>query len=77
MLSAQKGAAPTAPKCNRQDESYRNGVLVSSKNLKYEIGELLFCLELPVGPGLSQVGWALFERLLRRYVGLTHTGGRP
>jgi hypothetical protein len=38
--------------------------------LKSEIGILLFCLQFPVGQELSQVGWELFERLLRRYVDL-------
>ena len=51
MLIKKSGAtAPTAaPKNNRQFESYRNFVRTSRKKLKHEIGELLFCLELPVG----------------------------
>jgi hypothetical protein len=47
---------------------------VSSRNLKQEIGELLFSLEFPLGQELHQVGWGLFERLLRRYVDLVHAG---
>ena len=77
MLMKKAGAADTAPKNNRQLELYRRGLTMSRKNLKHEIGELLFCLELPVGQELTQIGWALFERLLRCYVDLTHTGGRP
>jgi hypothetical protein len=50
-----------------------NWTLMSRENLKCEVGELLFCLELPIGCEFRQLGWALFERLLRRYVGLNYT----
>jgi len=75
LRKKQRAAAPTTAQTSEQQcETYRNGVLTSSKNLKYELGELLFCLELPVGPGLSQIGWELFERRLRRYVDLIQGG---
>lgn len=65
----REGHCTTAtPKNNRQNESYRSGLLTSRKNLKIEVGELLFCLKFPVGRELSQIGWGLLERLLRRYV---------
>ena len=40
----------------------------SLSTLKSEIGILLLCLQFPVGREPSQIGWTLFERLLRRYV---------
>ena len=39
-------------------------------SLQSEIGILLLCLQFPIGPELSQAGWVLFERLLRRHIGL-------
>ena len=45
-------------------------VCASESSLKSEIGTLLLCLQFPIGKELSQIGWVLFERLLRRYVGL-------
>lgn len=51
-----------------QNKAYQKDTPVSS--LKSEIGTLLFCLQFPVGPELSQAGWVLFERLLRRHIGL-------
>mgnify|MGYP001091229636 CR=1 FL=1 len=70
MLSAKARAAGTAPKNNRQVELYRGGSLTSREILQQEIGELLFSLEFPVGQEIRQLGWLLFERQLRRYVGL-------
>lgn len=72
MLGAKERAAGTAPKNNLHVESYPNSTQESSKNIKQDIGELLWCLQFPVGE-LSQVGWALFERLLRRHVALNYT----
>lgn len=70
MLSAKERAADTAPKNNRQIGSYRSGLLTSNKNLKQEIGELLWSLQFPLSKELSQIGWMLFEQSLRRYVDL-------
>ena len=52
----------------------------SLSSLKSEVGELLWCLEFPLGKELAQSGWQLFERLLRRYVDLRplpHSGPEP
>ena len=62
-----------AGKNHSQRRTYRKAAPLSS--LKSEIGELLFCLEFPIGQELTQVGWGLFERWLRQYVDLIHTGG--
>jgi len=70
MLSAKERAAGTAPKSNRQVESYRSVVLASRKNPKDDIGELLWGLQFSVGSELQQIGWGLFEKLLRLYMGL-------
>jgi len=74
MLSAKAGAAPTAPINTEQNESYQSDMLTSNKNLRHEIGELLFCLELPIGREYRQIGLELLEGLLRCYVSLTHAG---
>lgn len=50
--------------------SYLRTTSMSRANLKEQIGELLFCLEFPVGKELSRIGWGLFERQLRQYVDL-------
>ncbi len=55
-------------------ESYLNSASLSS-NLKREIGELLFCLEFPVGQELCCIGWGIFEKMLRQYVDLRISGG--
>ena len=62
--AAAKGA--TASGKNRLGEAYQSPAPEST--LKSEIGTLLLCLQFPVGQPLSQIGWQLFERLLRRYV---------
>lgn len=65
----ERAAAPTtAPQSQLQIASYQKPAPESS--LKSEIGELLWCLEFPVGQELAQSGWKLFERLLRLYVDL-------
>ena len=46
----------------------------SQSRLKFEIGEILFCLQFPIGQPLSRIGWVIFERRLRQYVDLIHTG---
>lgn len=72
MLRKKQRAAvaATAQTIEHQSKSYRNDLLTSSRNLQQDIGELLFCLEFPVGNELRQLGWMLFERLLRRHMGL-------
>ena len=54
---------------NQVDVIYQKEYAKSSRNLRYEIGELLWCLQFPLGE-MSQVGWGLFERMLRRYISL-------
>ena len=73
MLSAKERGAGTAPNDNRRGKSYRSRRGESS--LKLEIGELLFCLQFPVGRELSHCGWELLERRLRRRTDLVHAGG--
>ena len=68
MLRQKERAAGAAPKSELRFKSYRGHALQSTGNLKYDIGKLLFCLQFPIGQELSQVGWGLLERLLRRYV---------
>ena len=73
-MKNEKAAALTAAKRNQlQHTSYREGEPLSK--LKSEIGTLLLCLQFPVEQRLSQVDWGLFERLLREYVDLVHSGG--
>ena len=76
MRSKRQGAAaPTTAQTSKQQcRSYPNRARESRENLKHEIAELLFCLELPVGHELSQVGWVLFEWRLRQYIDFIHTG---
>ena len=76
MLSKKQGAAAptTARMIKHRTESYESGMLTSREILQQDIGELLFCLQIPIGE-LSQTGWALFERLLRRYMGLKCASG--
>ena len=64
MLSTKEGAACTAPNDIRQNKSYRSRLTESS--LKLEIGELLFCLQFPVGRELRHIGWRLLEQLICR-----------
>ncbi len=68
---AVTSAEATAQDYNRQKISYRTCELKSRKNLKREIGELLFCLEFPLGKELRQLGWGLLERLLYRHIDAT------
>jgi len=56
----------TASKTKFKNTPYNKTALLSS--LRAEIGTLLLFLQFPVGQELSQVGWTLFERLLRRYI---------
>jgi hypothetical protein len=81
---AVTSAKATAQNCNRQNELYRTFEPKSSRKLKQEVGELLFCLEFPVGWQLRQFGWGLLERLLCRYIdstrlsqGVSHKPGLP
>jgi len=71
MRAKKKGAAAptTAQTIEHRTESYRSDLLPSSNNSKSDIGELLWSLQFPVGE-LQQIGWGLFERLLRRHIGL-------
>ncbi len=71
MRSKKEGAAAltTTPSTNQLKVKYQKQPATSSRNLKHDMGELLWSLQFPVGE-LSQTGWKLFERLLRRYVGL-------
>lgn len=63
------GGSPKQTARNKQQrKSYRWPIPPS--RLKSEIGTLLLCLQFPVGHEVSQIGWTLFERMLRRYVGL-------
>lgn len=55
-----------------QGKSYQGIITLSTENLKEQIGELLFCLELPVGKELCQIGWSLFKILLLQYIEATH-----
>ena len=75
MLIATKRAAAqrTAPKYCTIDKSYK--IPTSPSILKSDIGILLLCLQFPIEPELRQIGWGLFERLLRRYIGLVHASG--
>ncbi len=50
-------------------ESYLKKAPMSTK-LKLEIGELLFCLEFPIGQRMRSNGWRLLEKMLRSYVDL-------
>lgn len=68
-MKTKKAAAGTAAKKSKlQIELYQKSKPLSS--LQSEIGTLLLCLQFPLGQELSRIGWVLFERLLRRYVGL-------
>ena len=71
-------ASTTAPTIELHGKSYQDRVPLS--NLKSEIGTLLLCLQFPIGQPLSQIGWELLERLLRRYVNgrvLSQSGPEP
>ena len=72
--SGRAAARTTTPKNNLQNASYPVCAKRSSGNLQIDIGELLFCLVFPLDRELNQLGWRLFDRLLRRYVDLKHTG---
>jgi hypothetical protein len=68
-MKTKKAAAGTAAgNSKQQNKAYPSAESLSSRNLRQEIGILLLCLQFPVGRELSQIGWTLFERLLRRYV---------
>jgi hypothetical protein len=61
------GGSPKQTASNNQlTKAYPKAESLSS--LKSEIGILLLCLQFPIGHEVSQIGWTLFERLLRRYV---------
>ena len=77
MRSKKEGAAPrkATPSTNQLKIKYQKESAKSSRNLRNEIGELLWCLQFPVGE-LSQVGWGLLERMLRRHVALNYTSKR-
>ena len=70
-------AQQAAPKYDSHAKAYPNDPPLSSENLKSEIGELLWCLEFPLGKELAQSGWKLFERLLRRYMNLNVSHNPP
>jgi len=68
-LKTKKATAGTAAmKSKLRIEHYQKSKRLSS--LQAEIGTLLLCLQFPLGQEVSQIGWALFERLLRRYIRL-------
>jgi hypothetical protein len=70
-MKTKKAAAVTAAGDSKQrNEAYPSAESLSRRNLRQEIGILLLCLQFPVGQDVSQIGWTLFERLLRRYMGL-------
>lgn len=75
IKSKEAAARTTTSKRHRQKESYPICIAESRGNLRNDIGEILFCLEFPLGRELSQRGWRLFERWLRRYMDSKHTGG--
>ena len=54
----------------------KSGAPKSSRNIRHEIGELLWCLQFPIGQELSQIGWGLLERMLHRYIALNYTSKR-
>ena len=65
--SGEAGASAAPTSVNIQSGgAYLKAESLSS--LQSEIGELLWCLEFPIGRELALMGWGLFERLLRRYV---------
>jgi hypothetical protein len=68
MKSKKATELPVAVKSKLQIRPYHMSEPLSS--LKSEIVIILLCLQFPVGHELSQIGWMLFERLLRRYVDL-------
>jgi hypothetical protein len=72
MKTKKAAVLPAAEKIELQRVSYPKTESLSNINLKQEIGTLLLCLQFPVGE-LRQVGWGLFERMLKRYIALYYT----
>lgn len=70
MLAQKERAAGAAPGQQVQAQVYKQSEAVSNQSLREQIGELLFSLEFPVSREVSELGWRLFERLLRRYISL-------
>ncbi len=65
----ERAAAPTtAPKHNRQLESYRDSV--SGSRAKLQVGKLLLTLQAPLSQNQRKEYWVEFESRLRRYVDL-------
>ena len=76
QAAIKKAAGLTAAIQNEQHKSYQGMITMSTEIPKKKIGELLFCLEFPIGKEISQVGWGLFEVLLPQYIELKLQGGR-
>lgn len=74
MKTKKASAGTLAERNKRQKTSYLRATTMSTENLKEHIGELLFCLELPMGQNLKWMGWEILENMLRRYVDLRISG---
>ena len=75
IKSEEAAARTTTSKNDLHKELYPVCIAESRGNLQNDIGEILFCLEFPLGHELSRLGWRLFERSLRRYMDFKYAGG--